>query len=109
MDRHAAQADCILKEYDGLANVYSAAEQTAVNTAINDVGGATPGDERAFWLGMQETSTVAIDVTNQNQLTEIRDATIDIDGVVVGFNGWDDGLIDEETGEYVRGKIELDG
>jgi len=104
LDRHAAQADCIAKEYDGLANIYSAAEQTAVNTAINDVGGATPGDERAFWLGMQETSTVAIDVTNQNQLTEIRDATIDIDGVVVGFNGWDDGLIDEETGEYVRGR-----
>lgn len=72
-----------------------------MNQAIIDVGGAVVGDERAFWLGMKEDTSVfgdgrpvgssAIEAYDSIDQEYLKEHTTDIDGIAVGYDGWDNG------------------
>jgi len=52
---------------------------------------------------MQETS--AWPLNEAFKIEDAREDTLDIDGVLIGFDGWDRGVWDNETNDWVRGKI----
>lgn len=51
---------------------------------------------------MQETS--AWPLNEAFKIEDAREDTLDIDGVLIGFDGWDRGVWDNETNDWVRGR-----